>query len=566
MAKPTRHRNPDSSISKKNTADRKTGQMPINLDQTDGIGTNLRVDQTGVGFVTQDTINLAPSDIIIMNTDDKLPSQPGNSMIPARHGCVQSFLEDRSELVSIVVQAYNRLDKTKYCIECILKYTSGIDYELILVDNGSTDGTLDYFKSIDVPQKKIIRVTKNIGSYVPNLLNHLSGRYFVFLPNDVYVTQNWLSNLLNCLTSDPAIGLAISSYSNAGNSHKWGVPVTFSNFEEYQEKAARHNVSDPRLWHERFFAIYLAIVVKKEVVDITGWLDYGFFHDHTDFDIYYRIRRAGYKVMLCKDTLVHHDHDQFRQNNPEELERYRNAGNADRAEFNNKYYGLDSWNDGSNYETGMIALVNPQEHKECKEMEILGIDVRCGTPILELKNKLREAQVFDARLSAFSTDPKYWLDLKTICTGAVIVDRIEFLNEHFTDERFDYIVLGKTINSYQNPFKLLQQLLKRLKSNGHLLLKLHNTFDILSLFKTLGANIQIEHSDDVYQLSIDELIDQIKNTGFIYKKITVENWPLEENNLQFLRNAIKTTGFNPNPDEVFARAVVQDFVIDIARE
>jgi hypothetical protein len=65
---------------------------------------------------------------------------------------------------------------------------------------------------------------------------------------------------------------------------------------------------------------------------------------------------------------------------------------------------------------------------------------------------------------------------------------------------------------------------------------------------------------------MDELFTQMKNTGFVPKKIAVENWPLDEKNLQFLRNAIASTSFNLDPAEVFARAVVMDYVIDIARE
>ena len=68
-------------------------------------------------------------------------------------------------LVSIYFQAYNHLeDYTKPAIEALFRYTKDIDYELILVDNGSTDGTFEYFKSLDHPRKRIYRITKNIGA------------------------------------------------------------------------------------------------------------------------------------------------------------------------------------------------------------------------------------------------------------------------------------------------------------------------------------------------------------------------------------------------------------------
>ena len=552
MTNLSRHHSLKTSSPKKSAANREIDYSLINPNQK------------SAGLAINQMIDPAPTNIIIENTDDKIPPQPGNGLIASRKNRIIASLGKRAELVSIIVQAYNRLEKTKICIECILKYTTDIEYELVLVDNGSTDGTLDYFKSVKHPRKKIIRVTKNVGSYVTITMNQLSGRYIAAICNDTYVTKIWLKNLLTCLKSEDAIGMVVPVISNGSNLQ--GADLTFNSLEEMQEKAAQHNVSDPSLWHERVRLVMQMVIFKQEAMDMAGLTDYGFFHDFADDDLTFRMRRVGYKTVLCKDTFVHHDH--IRTNLSEkDIEEFNHSIEAGRQDFKSKFFGIDAWDDVNNYETAMMSLVNPQERDGSKGLEILGVDVLCGTPILELKNKLREARVFDARLSAFSTDPKYWLDLKTICAGKVIVDRIEFMNENFADERFDYVVLGQSINAYQKPLELLQDLLKKLKGDGHLLIKLHNTYDVVSLYKTLGANVRVnDQFNNVYQLSMDELVAQIKNAGFIYKKIAVENWPLGEKEQMILRNTITATGFSNNPDEIFARAVVQNYVIDIARE
>jgi glycosyltransferase involved in cell wall biosynthesis len=447
------------------------------------------------------------------------------------------------------------------CVECILKFTPVIEYELILFDNGSTDGTLDYFKSVKHPRKKIIRVTKNVGSISNHVYNHYSGRYLAYIMGDVYVTQNWLKNLLACIKSDQAIGMVVPVASNVSLQ---GANITFDTLDEMQAKAANHNISNPKLWHERLTLFPAVGLYKREALELGGVGDSGFFHYLADNDMSFRIRRAGFKLVLCEDTFVHHDHI-YANVSEKDNERNGRSMEAGRKDFKSKYFGVEAWDDVNNFEPLMMSLVSPQEHLGSQGLEILGVDVFCGTPILEVKNKLREALVYAARLSAFSTDPKYWLDLKTICTGDVVVDRIEHIKEHFADEQFDYIVMGIPINSYQNPLELLHYLLKHVKSDGHLLLKLRNTSDVLSLFKTLGANINVK-TNNVYQLSMDELIAQMKSAGFVPKKIASENWPLDEKNLQFLRNAITATGFNPDPIEVLARAVVRDYVIDITME
>jgi GT2 family glycosyltransferase len=549
--------NSQNNLSNKiNTTYLKTDQLPIDPDQRDG------------GLATYQTIDESTNNIFIVNTDDKVAPQLDDGLLARRKNQIASSLGNQAELVSVVVQAFNRFEKTKMCVECILKYTIDIEYELVLVDNGSTEETLEYFKSVRHPRKKIIRVTKNIGSFVPAVFNQLSGRYLALITNDTYVTQDWLTNLLTCLKSEDAIGMVVPVLSNGGNLQ--GVDFTFNTLDEMQKKAAKHNVSNPALWHERFLLLPLVGLYKREALELAGGIyDTGFIHDFADNDLTLRIHRAGYKTMLCKDTFVHHDHIRT-FSSEKDLEKYLRIGKAGRKDFKSKYFGIDGWNDITNYEPVMMSLVKPQEQKEKKGIEILGVDVLCGTPILELKNKLREARAYDVKLSAFSTDPKYWLELKTICTGDVIVDRMEHINEHFADERFDYIVLGISINAYRNPLELLQGLLKRLKGDGHLLVKLRNTYDAVSLFKTLGANININNDDNHInnpcQLSVGELLDHIQNKGFVCKEIVAENWSLSEQDHIFLRKAITAVNFHQNPDEVFKRALVQDYIIDIARK
>ncbi len=501
-------------------------------------------------------------EVIVVNTDSREAPQPGDGLIASRKNKVTALLGDKAQQVSILLLSYNRLEKTKNSLESLLKYTADIDFELVLVDNGSTDGTLDYFKSIDYANKKVIRVTKNLGTY-DLTWDQLSGRYLVGIPNDVYVTKNWLTNLLTCAMSDDRIGMVVPVSSNVSNYQN--LDLHFNTLEEMWVNAAEHNVSDPRQWHERLRLLPVGGLYKREALDMAGKFDYGFFHDFSDDDITFRIRRAGYKTVLCKDTFVHHDHNYARDKDPEVFTRSLEAG---RNDFKRKYYGVDAWEDVNHYETVMISLVEPQEFKKHSNVNILGIDVLCGTSILELKNKLREAEIYNSRLSAFTMEAKYWLDLKTICEGEVVVDRIEYLGGYFSDGQFDFILLGKPINAYPAPFKLLQEILKLLKKDGHLLIQLRNTYDISTLVTTMGGGVSDSQSDNiaVYQMRLDELVAQLNNLEFAPKKIAPEFFPLNEGQQKALRDLITTTGFGNDPQEAFTRAAVRDYVIDVVRK
>jgi len=108
------------------------------------------------------------------------------------------------ELASIIILCCNELDYNRQCLESVLQHTRG-PYELILVDNGSTDGTSEYLKEIQgkaEPARVIImRNEKNVGfpAGCNQGLTKARGRYLVFLNNDTIVTNGWLEGLIASL-------------------------------------------------------------------------------------------------------------------------------------------------------------------------------------------------------------------------------------------------------------------------------------------------------------------------------------------------------------------------------
>ena len=76
---------------------------------------------------------------------------------------VRRTIYQQTTKVIVIVQAYGKIEKTKRCVENILRYTKEIPFELWLLDNGSEENDiLEFFKSVDYEPKKIIRITKNI--------------------------------------------------------------------------------------------------------------------------------------------------------------------------------------------------------------------------------------------------------------------------------------------------------------------------------------------------------------------------------------------------------------------
>lgn len=455
------------------------------------------------------------NDITTVDTSLIHSPAPADTLYDGRRNVVDALSSQSGADVIILVTAYGRLEKTKQCVESILTYTTDVDYQLVLLDNGSEDQgkTMEYFQSIQLSSKKIVHVTKNVHflSYL-YLDELLPKKYLVSISNDIIVTKNWLSNMLRVFETEKNVGMVCPVSSNISNLQQ--VNLNFHSMDEMQELAAQFNQSDPRKWQERMrLMMPMAMWSTECLLAFHGKmpLDFGYFHDFGDDDQSFTIRRAGYKLMLAGDTWVHHNHDIWNKEDkdPQEFQKSLEIG---RQNFMGKYQGVDAWEDVNNYWLDITPHIPQPKQKEKKR--ILGIDTKCGTPILDVKNRLRNFEIFDAELSAFTQSAKYVTDLNTICDGIVACDREEFLSDQFLSNYFDYIVVDRPINRYHEPQKVLNDLMRLLKSGGLLMLPLTNTFSFYEYAYCQGI-CHVFNKEFSYNIPVNALQDALKQFGEI---------------------------------------------------
>ncbi len=497
---------------------------------------------------------------IIINTDHLSVATPTNELWENRSAAYSMYDAPEIPKCSIMVQGYNRLHKTRYCVECILKYTQDVDYELILVDNGSDDGTYEFFQSVPYEKKQIIRVTKNIGAGYP--LHHVKrifrGKYFVSISNDIYVTKNWLSNLLKCYESDTKIGYAMPVSSNVSNFQQ--VDFDYKNFDEMQKKAAVFNISNPLKWEERIRLISMICVWSRQVIDIVGWFDGAFVHDFGEDDMAARLRRAGYKMMLCRDTWICHDHD-FRNMEDKDPATFAASLESGRATYREKYHGIDAWEDINNFE---MTLLSPLDTIRLPgtALRSLVVDGRCGTPVLEIRNRLKRRGAAQIDSFAFTTQAKYYPDLQTVA-HQVDCDRIDFIQSHYSNGSFHVVALCEPVNTYPTPITLLQRLYDFLAPGGLLLFKLRNTDDFNALLR--AANMGGSSDGDLPSiLPPAEVQACLKLFGGKGISITSEQFDLSSEDRNTLLNMLRTIKPAATQNDL-NMLVTQNFVFQVTK-
>ena len=204
---------------------------------------------------------------------------------------------------SIIIVTYNHLDYTKDCIESIKKYSQKGTYEIIVIDNSSTDGTKEWLK--EQSNLKIILNDENLG--FPKACNQgiaiaEKENDILLLNNDTIVTKNWLDNLKICLNSNPKIG-AVGAVSNH-NENDQGCDFSYDDFEQMQQLAEINNISDTSRWEEKVFLIGFCLLIKRNVLNEIKFLDENYTPGYIeDNALSLEIIKRGYHLVLCHDVL-----------------------------------------------------------------------------------------------------------------------------------------------------------------------------------------------------------------------------------------------------------------------
>ena len=117
-----------------------------------------------------------------------------------------------SPILSVVVCTRNRFNKLKRCVDALLSVTTARDWELVIVDNGSTDGTSEYLASIDQKQFNRVHVTttfepkRGLAAARNRGWRTANGGIVAFTDDDCYVSKDYVDSVIQVFEEDLSIG------------------------------------------------------------------------------------------------------------------------------------------------------------------------------------------------------------------------------------------------------------------------------------------------------------------------------------------------------------------------
>ncbi|QGX64532.1 glycosyltransferase [Bacillus sp. ms-22] len=356
---------------------------------------------------------------------------------------------------SIVMLTYNELHLTKTCIDSNKQHTRSDQYELIVVDNASSDGTKEYIRELE--DVVFIDNEKNQGfaKGCNQGAKRATGDSILFINNDTIVTENWLSPLKEALFASERIGMVgpVSNYVSGPQL----VHPSYTDVKELPAFAKEYTAArkGQRTYVHRL--VGFCLLVKRKLIKDVGFFDerfgYGSFEDD---DLCLRSLLKGYQLQIVHDSFVHHHgHATFHANQ---------ETNISTLFAENRLRFLDKWGIDLN-----LIAPHPYFAALLPKDAVCVLDMGCGAGAtgLELINR-QSVDMYGVEADA----------LKAEIAKAYYKEVIEAKADEYPwsekETFFDAIIFSDVLEHMSDPWELIAQAHASLKPGGVIICCLPN--------------------------------------------------------------------------------------------
>ncbi|GMQ78854.1 MAG: glycosyltransferase family 2 protein [Anaerolineae bacterium] len=209
---------------------------------------------------------------------------------------------------SIIIPNWNGKQHLEVCLSS-LRGQSYKNFETILVDNGSTDGSREFVKEY-FPEVRLLELGENLGfTGACNAgYSQASGRFIILLNNDTEAEPAWLDAIVDAFERYPDVGIIASKilmydqrdiFHSAGDLYRIdGIPI---NRGVWKKDTGQYEKEEPV-----FSACGAAAAYRRSLIEDVGFLDKEFYFSCEDVDMGWRAHKAGWKVLYIPTAVVYH--------------------------------------------------------------------------------------------------------------------------------------------------------------------------------------------------------------------------------------------------------------------
>jgi GT2 family glycosyltransferase/glycosyltransferase involved in cell wall biosynthesis len=211
--------------------------------------------------------------------------------------------------VSIIIPVFNKVEYTEKCLDAIARNTSVERYEVVIVDNGSTDGTKDFLERLDGDVKVITNRSNHGFARACNQGATASeGKYLLFLNNDTVPKEGWLGAMIDAVRSEPDIGIVGSKlvYPDGAIQHAGVVFHRRNGVIIHIYKGFNGDHPGVNYLRDYNAVTGACLLIPKDLFSNLDGFCEEFIAGYEDLDLCLRAKTEGYRVVYQpKSELVH---------------------------------------------------------------------------------------------------------------------------------------------------------------------------------------------------------------------------------------------------------------------
>lgn len=408
--------------------------------------------------------------------------------------------------VSFVILSYNELDLTRECISSIREYCYDKCYEIIVVDNASTDGSVEWLRE----QKDIVLIENKTNAGFPAGCNRgirtaKASNDIFLLNNDTRLLPNSLYSLRMGLYQNDSIGAAGAVTNHASRDQV--IETDCRSDDDFVKFASVNNIPSSNSYEHRMYLIMFAMLIKRKCLDDTGLLDERFtpgnFEDN-DYGI--RLNQNGYKCVLCHNCFIYHAGS---ASFGKDARRYNSLFVTNKNKFREKWgFAYDHY---STVRSDLIDMISSDRNDPISVFE-----VGCGFGETLSRIKYRFPNAVVSGIEAVEQIAGIANKRMDIIYGDI---------ESFElDGSYDYIVMADVLECLNDPGPVLLKMKKHLNRGGCILVSVRNAMNAGDIYELLTDSLTYNEADrspipQLHRFTLGSIRQLIDNSGYMISDV-----------------------------------------------
>lgn len=379
------------------------------------------------------------------------------------------------DFTSIVVFSDNSLRTLQMCLDAVFKYTQAGTFEVIVIDNGSVDGSAEFLARCAGIALHLNKTRSSMAARYAQALAAAQGQELLFLLDTTVVTERYIECLKGALYSNAHVG-AVGMMRNAENAptaeYRQELQCTYDTFSELDRVVREFQAENGASWEQRLKLAEFCLFFSRAAMEEVGAFDASLVDSYELDDYLLRLRMAGYKPVVCKSTFVHDFGNQYFYQPDMRL--------AMDQKFKDKWGFSSKYSCAPNHR--ILGAIEDHRRLQANKAEIrvLEIGCACGATLLALGEADQKAHLYGMELNEGAAAVAK--TFAAVSAGDIESGRLDYENDFF-----DYIILADVLEHLRDPGQTLCMLKSYLKPEGLLVVSIPNIMHYTVLKDLLGG-------------------------------------------------------------------------------